>query len=107
MEMDTPEIEKGMQLATDLASTILSTKQSRLGIATKQQYKVYLDTKNEEYRKLIELMKDDINTGARCESVELFDENKQNGEDYFVSTFDVSIVLTVGAGIVTVGAEPL
>ena len=86
---DNPEIEKGMQLTIDLSKSILSTKQSTLGIATKQQYKVYLKTNNDENKKLIKLMADDINTGARCESVELFDESKQNEGLYFKSSFDV------------------
>ena len=64
-------------------------KQSRLGIATKQKYKIYLQTNNKENKKLIELMADDINTGSRCESVELFDESKQNEFDYFKSSFEV------------------
>ena len=34
-------------------------------------------------------MKDDINTGARCQSVELFDDIKQNENDYFKSSLDV------------------
>ena len=86
---DNPKIEKGRQLAIDLSQSILSIKQSRLGIATKQQYNVYLKTDNDENRKLIELMKDDINTGARCQSIQLFDDIKQNENDYFKSSFDV------------------
>merc|ERR1712176_1251512 len=34
-------------------------------------------------------MGDEINTCAMCESVCLFDESKQNADDYFMSTLDV------------------
>merc|ERR1711971_905356 len=73
----------------DLPTAIRSTKQSTLGMATKEQYAVYLksDSGNQTRERQIAMMASDICTSAKCGSVQIMEGT--SGDGYFCSSHPI------------------